>query len=131
MARLATTDPDGRPNVVPFCFAVEGDVLFSAVDEKPKRTKRLRRLDNIRARPEVTVLVDHYEEDWSGLWWVRLRGEGRVVEEGRDRAHALALLEQKYEQYRREPPTGAVIVVHVREWRHWSAIPADREGGVA
>jgi PPOX class probable F420-dependent enzyme len=121
VARLATTDPDGRPNLVPICFVVEGDVLYSAVDEKPKRTKRLRRLANILARPSVTVLVDHYEEDWRRLWWVRLRGEARVIEDGPEWERALSLLAGKYEQYRRERPTGAVIAVRVQEWRGWSA----------
>ena len=129
-ARLATTDPDGRSNLVPICFVVEGDVLYTAVDEKPKRTKRLRRLANIRARPAVTVLVDHYEEDWSRLWWVRLRGEARVVEGGPERTRALSLLEGKYEQYRRERPTGAVIAVRVQEWRGWSAAAGSDEGGL-
>ena len=121
VARLATTDPDGRTNVVPICFALEDDVLYSAVDEKPKRTKRLRRLANIRARPTVTVLVDHYEEDWSRLWWIRLRGDARVEEKGPDRDRALVLLAEKYEQYRREPPSGAAIAVYIEEWRSWSA----------
>ena len=130
IARLATTDPDGRSNLVPICFVVEGDVLYSAVDEKPKRTKRLRRLANIRARPAVTVLVDRYEEDWSRLWWVRLRGEARVVEGGPERTRALSLLKGKYEQYRRERPTGAVIAVRVQEWRGWSAAAGSDEGGL-
>jgi PPOX class probable F420-dependent enzyme len=128
VARLATTDPDGKANIVPICFAVEDDVLYSAVDEKPKRTKRLRRLANIRARPPVTLLVDHYEEDWSRLWWIRLRGEARVEERGPEREHALRLLAEKYEQYRREPPTGPVIAVRVQEWRGWSAVVASDEG---
>lgn len=131
VARLATTDPDGRPNLVPICFVSEGDLLYSAVDEKPKRTKRLRRLENIRARPAVTVLVDHYEEDWSRLWWARLRGEARVLEEGPEHDRALALLEGKYEQYRHQPPTGPVIAVRVQEWRGWSAEAASDEGGQA
>jgi PPOX class probable F420-dependent enzyme len=128
VARLATTDADGRPNLVPICLAVEDDELYSAVDEKPKQTKRLRRLANIRARPDVTVLVDHYEEDWSQLWWIRLRGEARVVEEGADRERALNLLRAKYEQYRREPPTGPVIALHVEEWRGWSAATRTDQG---
>jgi PPOX class probable F420-dependent enzyme len=130
IGHLATTEAGGRPHLVPFCFALEGDVLFSAVDEKPKRSRRLKRLENIRRHPEVTVLVDHYEEDWSRLWWVRLRGEARVVEESAERGHALALLEAKYDQYRAEPPTGPVIALEVREWRGWAAAPEafDDEG---
>ena len=121
VGRLATIDERGRPHLVPFCFALEGDVLYSAVDEKPKRTQRLKRLENIQLHPEVAVLVDHYEEDWSRLWWVRLRGTAHVIEDGPKRERALALLAEKYAQYRSEPPRGAVIVVSVEEWRGWSA----------
>jgi PPOX class probable F420-dependent enzyme len=121
VARLATLDAAGRAHLVPLCFVLEGETIFSAVDRKPKRTTRLQRLENIRSCPEVTVLVDHYEEDWSRLWWVRLRGKGRVIEAGPDRARALALLAEKYGQYRREPPEGPLIAIDVEEWRSWSA----------
>ena len=123
VGRLATLDARGRLDLVPICFALEGDVLYSAVDEKPKRTKRLKRLENIRAHPAVTVLVDHYEEDWARLWWVRLRCDARVLEERVESEQALARLAQKYPQYRREPPTGPVIRLTVREWLGWSAEP--------
>jgi PPOX class probable F420-dependent enzyme len=118
--RLATLDPDGRPNLVPIVYALDGEVLVSAVDRKPKKSRSLRRLSNIRARPEVTVLVDHYEEDWDRIWWVRLRGRARVVEEGPDRDRALELLAEKYPQYRREPPDGPAILVDLLEWRGWA-----------
>ena len=74
VARLATTEAGAAPHLVPICYALEGDVLYSAVDEKPKRSQRLKRLANIRADARVTVLVDHYEEDWTRLWWVRAAG---------------------------------------------------------
>jgi PPOX class probable F420-dependent enzyme len=121
VARLATLEEGGPPHLVPFCFVLAGDTLYSAVDRKPKRTGRLRRLDNVRARPDVTVLVDAYEEDWSRLWWVRLRGRARVLEGGDEHDHALALLRGKYAQYGEQPPTGPVLAVDVREWRGWSA----------
>ena len=121
VARLATVDAQGRPHVVPICFALAAHVLYSAVDRKPKRSPRLKRLDNIRANPGVTVLVDHYEDDWSRLWWVRLRGRGRVLEAGEERERALALLTDKYPQYRAQPPVGAVIAIDVDEWRGWPA----------
>jgi PPOX class probable F420-dependent enzyme len=121
VARLATVDGHGRPHVVPICFALAGDVLYSAVDGKPKRSPRLKRLENIRANPNVTVLVDHYEDDWSQLWWVRLRGRGRVLEGGEERDRALALLADKYPQYRVEPPVDAVIAIDLDEWRDWRA----------
>ena len=120
VARLATTDPDGRPHLVPIVFALEGDTLYSAVDRKPKRSSKLRRIENARARPDVTILVDYYEEDWSHLWWIRLRGSARVLDDGDERDHALALLREKYSQYRTEPPDGPVLAVDVTETREWS-----------
>jgi PPOX class probable F420-dependent enzyme len=121
VARLATTDPDGRPHLVPIVFALEGDTLYSAVDKKPKRSSKLRRIENARARPDVTVLIDHYEEDWNRLWWIRLRGRARVLDAGTEREHALALLREKYRQYREEPPVGPVLAIDVIEVREWSA----------
>ena len=125
VARLATIDPDGRPHVVPMCFALSGGVLYSAVDRKPKRSRDLRRLRNVRERGWATVLVDHYEEDWSALWWVRLRGRARVLEDGAEFRDALALLTEKYPQYRREPPPGPVVAVDVTDWRAWTGAPGD------
>jgi PPOX class probable F420-dependent enzyme len=121
VARLATIDPDGRPHLVPIVFAIEGETLYSAVDRKPKRSTTLRRIENARARPDVTILVDHYEEDWSRLWWIRLRGRGRILDEGEERERALELLTEKYPQYRREPPEGAVLAVDVADVREWSS----------
>jgi PPOX class probable F420-dependent enzyme len=121
VGRLATIGADGRPHLVPICFALEGEMLYSAVDEKPKRSRRLQRLENIRRRPEVSVLVDRYEEDWTRLWWVRLDGRAEVLEAGPQREHALALLAAKYGQYRAEPPTGAVIAVRIERWRGWAS----------
>ena len=121
IGRLATVGAEGRPHLVPICFALDGDTLYSAVDEKPKRSKRLKRLENIRVHPEVSVLVDHYVEDWTRLWWVRVDGTARVLETGEEREQALELLRAKYEQYRGLPPTGAVIAVRVERWRSWSS----------
>ena len=121
VARLATIDPDGRPHLVPIVFAVDGDTLYSAVDRKPKRSQTLRRIENARVRPDVTILVDHYSEDWSALWWIRLRGRARVLDDGEERQHALALLREKYSQYRDEPPDGPVLAVDVTDLRDWSA----------
>lgn len=120
VGRLATIDPDGGPNVVPFVFTLDGDTLYSSVDQKPKRTRQLRRLENLRRDPRFTVLVDHYEEDWARVWWVRLRGRGRVIEEGPEREHAMRLLGEKYDQYDEEPPQGAVIALDVEQWRGWA-----------
>ena len=121
VARLATTDPDGRPHLVPIVFALDGDTLYSAVDRKPKRSSKLRRIENARARPDVTILVDHYEENWGGLWWIRLRGRARVLDNGEEHDHALRLLQEKYPQYRVEPPEGPVLAVDVTEVREWTS----------
>jgi PPOX class probable F420-dependent enzyme len=121
VARLATTDPDGRPHLVPIVFALDGDTLYSVVDRKPKRSRTLRRIENARARPDVTLLVDHYTDDWDRLWWIRLRGRARVLDGGPERERALALLIDKYPQYRQAPPDGPVLAVDVDEVRIWSA----------
>jgi PPOX class probable F420-dependent enzyme len=123
VARLATIDPQGRPHLVPVCFVLAGDTVYSAVDEKPKSSRDLQRLKNVRANPAVALIVDRYDEDWTQLWWVRLRGEAAVLEPGLEKERALALLARKYEQYRADPPRGDVLAVRVDEWRNWSSRP--------
>jgi PPOX class probable F420-dependent enzyme len=125
VARLATTDPDGRPHLVPIVFALVGDTLYSAVDAKPKRSRTLRRIENARERPDVTVLVDRYDEDWTQLWWVRIRGRARVLDEGDEAAAALEALAAKYRQYRDEPPGLPVLAVDIADWRIWLARSPD------
>jgi PPOX class probable F420-dependent enzyme len=120
VARFATVDGDGRPHLVPCCFAFNGDVAYSVVDHKPKRSPALRRLDNIRSNPAVCLLVDHYENDWSRLWWVRFDGRARLLTDGPEHASAIALLCAKYEQYRATPPSGTVIAIDVTEVRSWA-----------
>lgn len=121
VARLATVDADGRPHLVPCCFAVAGDVAYSVVDHKPKRSTALRRLANIRANPAVCLLVDHYEDDWSRLWWVRFDGHARILDGGPEHASAITLLCAKYPQYRTTPPSGSVLALDVTSCRTWSA----------
>jgi PPOX class probable F420-dependent enzyme len=121
VGRLATVDAEGRPHLVPICFALEGETLYSAVDEKPKRSRRLKRLANIRANPRVSVIADRWDEDWSRLWWVRVDGRAEVLEDGPEVERARALLAAKYEQYRAEPPRGPVIAVQIETWRGWQA----------
>jgi PPOX class probable F420-dependent enzyme len=121
VARLATTDPDGRPHLVPIVFALDGDTLYTAVDHKPKRSRTLRRIENARARPDVTVLVDHYEEDWQQLWWIRLRGHARVLDHGSEHDHAITLLTHKYPQYNGNPPDGPVLAIDITQQRSWTA----------
>jgi PPOX class probable F420-dependent enzyme len=120
VGRLATITDDGRPHVVPCCFVLAADTIYSAVDAKPKTTMALRRLANIAAHPFAALLVDEYvDDDWSALWWVRIDGAARVIEDGDERATALALLARKYPQYERTPPPGAVIAIDVTNWRGW------------
>jgi len=116
LARLATIRPDGSPRVVPICFVLDGDTLYSAVDEKPKRTRQLARLADIEGDPRVEIVIDHYDDDWTQLWWVRLRGRARVVE--RDE-RTLELLTAKYPQYREQSPQGPFIVVEIEQRTEW------------
>jgi len=118
VARLATVGETGAPHLVPIVFAVAGDVIHTAVDAKPKRHTRLRRLANIAHEPRVSVLADHYDEDWTLLWWVRADGVARVAGASAD---ALAALTAKYPQYRATPPPGPFLRIEVRRWSAWSA----------
>lgn len=119
VARLATADAQGRPHLVPVTFALRGDVVVIAVDHKPKRTTELRRLRNIEANSRVCVLVDHYDEDWSQLWWVRVDGDARVLR-GDDRAEPVRWLAHKYARYQDRPPAGPVIWIGILAWRGWA-----------
>ncbi|GGO68771.1 TIGR03668 family PPOX class F420-dependent oxidoreductase [Nonomuraea cavernae] len=121
VARLATVSGDGEPHLVPVTFAVTGDRIMIAIDRKPKTTTNLRRLRNIRAHPRVTLLADHYEDDWARLWWVRADGSARVVESGTAWASAIDALAEKYDQYRTGRPDGPVILVEVFRWSGWSS----------
>lgn len=120
VARLATVRPDGRPHVVAITFAFDGTTIVTAIDHKPKTTTSLQRLRNIEARPEASVLVDHYDDDWSQLWWLRADGSARVVPDGPEWYSAIDRLTAKYPQYRQNPPSGPVIVVTVSRWSSWS-----------
>ncbi len=120
VGRLATVRPDGTPHLVPICFAIVGDTVVSNVDDKPKTTVRLQRLANIRANPSVTLLVDHYAEEWSRVWWVRVDGNARVVENGPERDAAVVALRAKYQQYERIGISGATVVIEIERWRGWA-----------
>ncbi|WP_316247644.1 TIGR03668 family PPOX class F420-dependent oxidoreductase [Nonomuraea sp. PA05] len=123
VARLARLAPDGTPRVVPITFAIlDGDVV-TAVDHKPKTTTDLARLRDIQANPAVSVLADHYEDDWTRLWWVRADGLARVLDGGEERERALDALVAKYAQYRERRPAGPVVLVEVTRWSEWSATP--------
>ena len=126
VVRFGTIAADGRPRLVPVCFAVAGDVLYHAVDHKPKATRRLARLADLAADPRATVLADHYDDrDWSALWWVRADGSARVLEDTNapEAARALDLLAARYRQYRERRPGGPVVALDIERIRGWSAEP--------
>ena len=127
VARLATVSPDGRPHLVPIVFAIDGDVIYTVVDAKPKRTTALQRLANIAANPAVSVLVDEYREDWTQLWWVRADGTARVLADPTD---AISLLATRYPQYRATPPPGPAVAITVVAWSGWAASTPDLGGGL-
>ncbi len=122
VARLATTGADRQPHLVPVTFAVDGDRIYTAVDQKPKTTTQLRRLRNIRENPLVALLADHYAEDWGALWWVRVDGRAHLVEDAVAARRPLDLLTEKYEQYVQARPTGPVIVIEAGRWTGWAGI---------
>ena len=121
MARLATVAEDGRPHIVPITFALDDEVLYFAIDAKPKRTTDLQRLRNIAANPAVSILIDHYQDDWDRLWWVRFDGTARIAAGPEDIERALDLLAQRYEQYRTSRPAGPVVAVAIERTSGWSA----------
>lgn len=121
VAMLATAGAEGTPHVVPIVFAVHDDVVYTAVDAKRKTTRRLRRLANIEANPVVSLLVDHYDDDWSQLWWVRADGMAAIHYSGEEMAAGYALLRHKYVQYQRIALDGPVVTVEVQRWSSWQA----------
>jgi PPOX class probable F420-dependent enzyme len=136
VARLATVDATGRPHLVPVCFVVRldpagrpnADLVWIAVDHKPKRSTELRRTANLRATGSACLLIDRYTEDWSQLWWVRLDGHGRVLDnpaEASTAKAAEAALAAKYPQYREQPPAGPVLEIRIERYRGWSATELD------
>jgi PPOX class probable F420-dependent enzyme len=119
VARFATVTPEGRPTLVPVCFAIDGHTIYHAVDHKPKATRELARIRNVLAEPRAALLADYYDdEDWTQLWWVRADGTARVL----DRApRAIELLVERYPQYLEHRPEGPVIALDVERISGWSA----------
>ena len=126
VARLATAGADGRPHIVPIAFAHDHVNLYFAVDDKPKRTRDLKRLRNIARNPRVSVLVDHYEDDWTRLWWIRVDGVAHVIAHEADAQHAVDLLVARYTQYERTRPLGPVVAISIERMTGWAA--ADNPG---
>ena len=102
VAHLATVDAAGVPHVIPVCYAFDGRVIYSVLDQKPKRASvtRLRRVRNIQANPSVALVVDHYQEDWAQLWYILVRGQAELIQTGEEPRRAIGLLRGKYRQYR-------------------------------
>jgi PPOX class probable F420-dependent enzyme len=123
VARLATVDAAGQPHLVPIVFAGSGSTIYTAVDAKPKSTRALRRLRNMADNPRVSVLVDHYDDDWAQLWWARADALARILDDDiHESCEARAELARRYPQYRTEPPPGPVVALHVMRWSGWSAL---------
>jgi PPOX class probable F420-dependent enzyme len=120
VAHLATVSAEGRPHVVPIVFALDGETLYFAVDAKPKKTANLARLKNIAANPAVSVLVDHYEDDWTRLWWVRADGTAHIVTDNTEAQRALDSLATRYHQYVTERPGGRVVAIHIDRLTGWT-----------
>ncbi len=124
VATLGTTRDDGAPHLVPVVFAMpenRTDMLYTAIDAKPKSTQRLQRLINIECNATVSLMVDRYDDDWTRLWWVRLDGTATVHHRGEEMASGYALLRAKYPQYTRIELDGPVIAVRVQRWSSWRA----------
>ena len=120
VGHFASVTGENGAHVVPCCFVLDGDTLYWAVDDvKPKSTSALKRLRNIAAHDRASLLVDHYDEDWARLWWVRVDGRARTVGDADERRRAVSLLMEKYEQYRSAPPPGPVVAVDIASWRAW------------
>jgi PPOX class probable F420-dependent enzyme len=122
VARLATVTPDRHPHIVPVTFAVEGDRIYSIVDAvKPKASLSLARLRNIEESPQVSLLVDEYDNDWHQLWWARADGTARIATAGPEWNAAKTLLVSRYPQYRRATEFGPATIVEVERWSGWAA----------
>ena len=119
---LATADAKGQPHVIPVCYVFDGEAIYSVLDAKPKSTplRQLRRVRNILANPQVSLVVDHYEEDWSRLRYVMVLGEAGLLQEGEEWARAIVMLREKYPQYQEmnldESPVIKITPVRFIPW---------------
>lgn len=125
VAVLGTVDASGAPHLVPITFAVEGDTVWSAVDEKPKRSPSLRRHANLRSHPAAGLLVQHWDEDWAVLWWVRADGTAILHDAVETVERVRELLQEKYDQYARARISAPVIEFEVSSWHGWASAPSN------
>ncbi len=121
VAHLATVRPDGGPHVVPIVFALAGQTIYTAVDHKPKRTQQLQRLANLRHDPRCSVLVDHYDDDWTALWWVRADGSAVVVDRPPAGHPGVVALVGRQHHYGSRRPEGPLVAITVERWTGWSS----------
>lgn len=119
VGRLSTIRPDGLPHVVPITYASLGEAVVTMIDHKPKTTMRLQRLVNVEANPMVSLVVDHWSEEWTELWWVRVDGTGLVHRDDDVWREARMVLVAKYPQYRERPPEGPAIVISIDHLSSW------------
>jgi PPOX class probable F420-dependent enzyme len=125
VARLATVDAAGQPLVLPICYVAAGEVLYSPTDAKPKRVpvQRLKRLQNIRDHPQVALVIDDYQEDWTQLSYVLLHGSAAIITDGPAFEQAIVALRAKYPQYRAMSiPDNPMIAVQLTRVVSWGAI---------
>ena len=123
---LATANAKGRPQVVPVCFVFDGLAIYSVLDAKPKTTplRQLRRVKNILANPQVSLVVDHYEEDWDKLQYILVSGDAELLESGEKWALAIAMLREKYPQYQAmDLDQSPVIKITPVRYSPWSSQP--------
>jgi PPOX class probable F420-dependent enzyme len=122
IGHLATADAHGNPHVVPVCFAIADDTLYITIDEKPKRSsgRPLKRLRNMMDNPSAAFVADRYDENWTRLGWVMLRGQAEILADGPEHDRAQALLCERYAQYRAmqlaELPVIALRIERVTGW---------------
>ena len=124
VAHLATADRSGAPHLVPVCFSLDGPSLYITVDEKPKRTDLpLKRIRNIQENPVVAVTVDRWDEDWTRLGWVMLRGPAEILTDGQEHDRAQDYLRQRYPQYAAmDLLVLPVIAVRIQRVLSWGAL---------
>jgi PPOX class probable F420-dependent enzyme len=120
VARVGTLDESGSIHLVPVVYVVDGDTWYSPSDAGPRPVKRLR---NVLANPQTSILIDEYDEAWSRVWWVRLRGRGRMIESGAEGERARRLLGAKYPQFAdatADSLAGPVMAVEIKQWTGWA-----------